>query len=141
MTSSTLTSFQHEADDDEEFSHLHAIAGNKYRIVVWINYPYRVVYRNRSSCISFTSAVPTPASSIRIVRFGLACTSSSTLAGALQMKRCSQEALLECLAGKLRTIALYGEVPYIVSFKVEAMQCPKSQFARPASRRASRPTL
>jgi mRNA interferase HigB len=21
-----------------------AIAGNKYRIVVWINYPYRVVY-------------------------------------------------------------------------------------------------
>jgi mRNA-degrading endonuclease HigB of HigAB toxin-antitoxin module len=44
MTSSTLTSFQHEADDDEEFSNLHAIADNKYRIVVWINYPYRVVY-------------------------------------------------------------------------------------------------
>jgi mRNA-degrading endonuclease HigB of HigAB toxin-antitoxin module len=43
MTSSTLTSFQHEADD-EEFSHLHAIAGNKYRIVLWINYPYGVVY-------------------------------------------------------------------------------------------------
>ncbi|HEY5073366.1 MAG TPA: type II toxin-antitoxin system HigB family toxin [Pyrinomonadaceae bacterium] len=44
MTSSTLTPFRHEADGDEEFSHLHAIAGNKYRIVVWINYPYRVVY-------------------------------------------------------------------------------------------------
>jgi mRNA-degrading endonuclease HigB of HigAB toxin-antitoxin module len=44
MTSSTLTSFQHEVDDDEEFSQLLAIAGNKYRIVVWINYPYRVVY-------------------------------------------------------------------------------------------------
>ena len=31
------------------------IAGNKYRVVVWINYPYRVVYIRFSSAIAIDS--------------------------------------------------------------------------------------